>query len=264
VTEIKGWSSNVLDGLRLSCSDGTVLPALGGNQTGSPVVATSSQGFTKITVFVAMEEQNIPELKIPPFNVTRVVGLTALDSSGATTSWGVSSTSGSFNNTILSCNDGSGDGKIISVFGTVLVNLYEDDPSKWPIESLGIGCGGIKKCEYSWVCSKHDLAASFVYFHMGTQLCSFSNFICCLCMALTSLQISTMDMPVTRVCVCCCAAGAEDAPVHHTSPTTLVVVSAVDVSCLQLLPPALASLMFSCLVAGCLLPSASLNQPIAA
>eukprot|EP00775_Hariotina_reticulata_P007185 gene7185-7399_t len=150
VAEIKGWSSNVLDGLQVSCSDGTVLTALGGNQTGSPVTAASSQGFTRITAYVALEEQNIPELEIPAFNVTRVVGLTAVDSSGAITSWGVSSsTVGAFNESILSCDGASGNGRIITAFGTVLINLYVEDPAKWPFESLGVACGGIQKCEYS-------------------------------------------------------------------------------------------------------------------
>eukprot|EP00775_Hariotina_reticulata_P007184 gene7184-7398_t len=146
VAEIKGWSSNVLDGLQLSCSDGTVLTALGGNQTGSPVTAASSQGFTRITAYVALEGQTIPELEIPPFNVTRVVGLTAVDSSGAITSWGVSSsTVGALNESILSCDGASGNGRIITAFGTMLINLDVEDPAKWPLESLGVACGGIQK-----------------------------------------------------------------------------------------------------------------------
>jgi len=161
VTEIKGWSSNVLDGLQLLCSDGTVLRPVGGNQTGSPVTATSSQGFTRVTMYVTLEGQNMSELEILPFNVTRVVGLTALDSSGATTSWGVSSsTVGVFNESILSCDDVSGGGRITAMFGSMLVNLTV--PSKSTLESLGVACGGIRRCEYSWTSSKPDMAAHWL------------------------------------------------------------------------------------------------------
>eukprot|EP00775_Hariotina_reticulata_P002182 gene2182-2500_t len=161
VTEIKGWSSGVLDGLVLSCSDGTVLRPFGGNQTGSPVTATSSQGFTRITAYVALEEQNIPELEIPPFNVTRVVGLAALDSRGTSTSWGASSsTVGAFNESILSCDAVSGGGRLTAVFGTVLMNLYVDDPSTWSIESFRVACGGTQKCEYGRGGGKRDSLAA--------------------------------------------------------------------------------------------------------